>query len=168
MLLLYTILTYLISLLYLISCIFYFINLQQALTLCDKKNRNLDPGLVWLSLIPFFNWVCNWIILFRVKKSLMNEFNSRGLEIKIVRDAFVVGLTEMILFTSNVIISIIYFFVLIVEMIQMLLENNAEYFNTYNSPTSMDILIQIVFLCQIIFFIFYWIRIYRCRLLLSK
>ena len=51
-------------------------------------------------------------------------------EKKIVRDAFVVGLTEMILFTSNVIISIIYFFVLIVEMIQMLLENNAEYFNT--------------------------------------
>tara|TARA_Y100000739_G_C20601634_1_gene463273 strand:+ start:1722 stop:2165 length:444 start_codon:yes stop_codon:yes gene_type:complete len=147
--------------------------LQQALTLCDKKNRNLDPGLVWLSLIPFFNWVWNWIILFRVKKSLMNEFNSRGLEIKIVRDAFVVGLAEMILLTSNIIISIIYFFILIVDMIQMLLENNAEYFNTYNnsifeSPTAMDILIQIVFLCQIIFYIFYWIRIYRCRLVLSK
>tara|TARA_B100000073_G_scaffold343124_1_gene347347 strand:+ start:695 stop:1096 length:402 start_codon:yes stop_codon:yes gene_type:complete len=133
----------------------------------------LDPGLVWLSLIPFFNWVWNWIILFRVKKSLMNEFNSRGLDIKFVRDAFVVGFSEMILFTTKIIIEIIYLFVVIIDMIQMLLENNAEYFNTYNdsifeTPTIFDILIQIIFLCQIIFFIFYWIRIYRCRLLLSK
>jgi hypothetical protein len=57
--------------------IFYLLTLQKALGRVSARNRLMEPGLVWLLLIPLFNIVWNFFIVTRVPDSLRNEFRDR-------------------------------------------------------------------------------------------
>ena len=63
----------------LIPVVFYLLTLQNALNKCAPASRAMDPALVWLSLIPFFNLVWNFLVVMKVAKSLANEYARRGL-----------------------------------------------------------------------------------------
>src|SRR5262245_57637499 len=63
-----------------IMVVFYLLTLQKALTRVSPRNRLMDPGLVWLNLIPIFNIIWAFFIAIRVPGSLKNEFRSRGLD----------------------------------------------------------------------------------------
>jgi hypothetical protein len=59
--------------------ILFLMSLSKCLAAVSSRNRKMEPGQVWLNLIPFFNYV--WLILtiLRVSESLENEYESRGL-----------------------------------------------------------------------------------------
>ena len=61
----------------LIPKIFFLITVQKSLSRCAMQNRAMEPGLVWLSLIPIFSLVWNFIIVINVSKSLAAEFAAR-------------------------------------------------------------------------------------------
>ncbi len=63
----------------LVVVIFYLLTLQRALTRCSPENRAMQPGMVWLSLIPCFNLVWQFFIVINVAKSLGAEFKKRGI-----------------------------------------------------------------------------------------
>lgn len=69
----------LIFLTMLIIYIFYLLSLSKCLKKVQPENRAMEPGLVWLSLIPVFSLVWNFFIVIQLKESLSNEFNSRRL-----------------------------------------------------------------------------------------
>jgi hypothetical protein len=56
----------------------YLLTLQTALSRVAPRNRLMEPGMVWLSLIPCFNIVWAFFIASRVPGSLRNEFMDRG------------------------------------------------------------------------------------------
>jgi len=58
--------------------IFFLLTLQRALGRCRPQNRTMEPGLVWLNLIPFFNIVWQFVTVSKVATSLNNEFRTRG------------------------------------------------------------------------------------------
>jgi hypothetical protein len=58
--------------------VFYLLTLQKALSRVSRRNRLMEPGMVWLSLIPLFNIVWNFFIVTRIPDSLRNEFRDRG------------------------------------------------------------------------------------------
>ncbi len=51
-----------------------------ALSAVAPKNRDLDPGMVFLLLIPCFGLIWWIILVMRVSSSLDKEFADRGLE----------------------------------------------------------------------------------------
>lgn len=57
--------------------VFYLLTLQKAISRCSPQNQAMAPGLVWLSLIPFFSIVWNFFVVINVAKSLGAEFQSR-------------------------------------------------------------------------------------------
>ena len=59
--------------------IFFLLSLSKCLQAVAPENRKMEPGMVWLNLIPLFNYV--WLILtiLRVAESLENEYRSRGM-----------------------------------------------------------------------------------------
>jgi|SRR5579883_2792037 len=57
--------------------IFFFLTLHKALGRCQPRNRTMEPGLVWLNLIPLFDFVWMFITVIRVSESLENEFRDR-------------------------------------------------------------------------------------------
>ena len=63
----------------LVPLVFYLLTLQKALSRCSVESRVMDPGLVWLTLIPVFNLVWQFFIVSNVAASLHNEFVRRGI-----------------------------------------------------------------------------------------
>ena len=63
----------------LVPLVFYLLTLQKALSRCSVESRAMDPGLVWLTLIPVFNLVWQFFIVSNVAASLHNEFVRRGI-----------------------------------------------------------------------------------------
>ena len=65
---------------YLIPLIFFLMTLQKCLKRCSPQSRTMAPGKVWLMLIPLFNFVWQFNIVFQVASTLENEFRLRNME----------------------------------------------------------------------------------------
>jgi hypothetical protein len=63
----------------LIAGIFYILTLQKALNRCAPENRAMQPGLVWLLLIPCFYLVWHFFVVINMAKSLGAKFQKRGI-----------------------------------------------------------------------------------------
>src|SRR5580658_10340550 len=57
---------------------FYLLTLSKALKQCDPERRTLEPGLLWLYLIPLVDLVWHFFIVSRMAESLKREFRRRG------------------------------------------------------------------------------------------
>lgn len=68
-----------VCMLCLLPTIFYLLTLQKALGKCAPGVRTMEPGLVWLNLIPLVNLVFNFFIVFALSDSLRGEYARRGL-----------------------------------------------------------------------------------------
>ena len=63
----------------LIPAIFYLLTLQNALAKCAPVSRTMEPGMVWLSIIPLFSMIWNFFVVMALAKSLGNEYRRRGI-----------------------------------------------------------------------------------------
>ena len=60
----------------LIPTLFFYITQQKTLKAIQPANRLMEPGMVWLQLIPLFGFAWQFIVVTRIADSLKNEFNS--------------------------------------------------------------------------------------------
>lgn len=67
----------LLILCWLVAMIFFLIAQQNTLKAIKPQNRRIQPGEVWLQLIPLFNLVWQFIVVARVSDSIRNEINDR-------------------------------------------------------------------------------------------
>jgi len=66
-------------LIWLIPTIFFLLTLQKALTRVATERRTMNPPMVWLSLIPFFNVIWNFMVVNALSKSLGAELTARNI-----------------------------------------------------------------------------------------
>ena len=59
--------------------VFFLLTLSRALGHCAPHNRTMEPGTVWLNLIPVFNWVWMFITVTKVSETLKYEYRERGM-----------------------------------------------------------------------------------------
>ena len=64
---------------YLAALIFFLIAQQNTLKSIKPHNRKMQPGEVWLQLIPVFNLIWQFIVVGRISDSIRNEINDRNL-----------------------------------------------------------------------------------------
>jgi hypothetical protein len=57
----------------------YIALLVRLLKKCSPSSRTMQPGMVWLLLIPVFNIVWSFLVVSALGKSLGNEFTLRGI-----------------------------------------------------------------------------------------
>ena len=57
--------------------IFFLLTLSRCLTAIKERNRDMEPGLVWLNLIPCVNLVWIFFIIIKIGSSLRNEYRYR-------------------------------------------------------------------------------------------
>jgi len=86
----------------LIPAIFYLLTMQKALNRCAPESRAMQPGMVWLMLIPLFNLVWHFFVVLNMAKSLEAEFGRRGLSIE-PEPGKTLGLTMCILTCCGII-----------------------------------------------------------------
>src|SRR5262245_53392229 len=59
--------------------ILFLMTLSKCLHQVAPQNRRMEPGQVWLNLIPLFSIVWIFITVLRIAESLDNEYYDRGL-----------------------------------------------------------------------------------------
>jgi hypothetical protein len=57
----------------------YIASLSAVIQKCSPGSRTMDPGMVWLMLIPFFGFIWQFAVARAVARSLENEYRLRGL-----------------------------------------------------------------------------------------
>ncbi len=90
-------------LLCIIPMIFYLITMQNTFNEISPENRKMEAGLVWLTLIPLFGLVWQFIIVNRMADSLKLEFAKRNIKEVEDRPGISIGLTFCILFCCSII-----------------------------------------------------------------
>jgi len=58
----------------------YIMTLSNALKKCSPAARTMQPGMMWLLLIPLLNLVWNFLAVNAISDSLGNEFRLRGMQ----------------------------------------------------------------------------------------
>jgi hypothetical protein len=59
--------------------IWFYVTAYQALSAVSPRNRDMEPGAIFLMLIPLFGIVWYFFVIIRVADSLQREFDDRGL-----------------------------------------------------------------------------------------
>lgn len=60
-----------------IPYIFFLLAQQNTLKAIQPQNRLMQPGEVWLQLIPFFGWIWQFTVVSRIADSICNEYKSQ-------------------------------------------------------------------------------------------
>jgi hypothetical protein len=81
----------------LIPTIFYLLTLQNTLHEVSIENRKMQPGMVWLALIPLFGIIWQFIIVNNIADSLRAEFSQRNINVGEDRPGIGIGLAYCIL-----------------------------------------------------------------------
>ena len=64
------------------AAILVLVRSMQALQEVRKRNRTMEPGMVWLTLIPFFGIVWIFMVVTKTADALADEFDDRRLRSK--------------------------------------------------------------------------------------
>lgn len=83
--------------------IFYLLTVQNTLYEVSPENRKMPPPQVWLSLIPLFGIVWQFILINRVADSLQAEFAAKNIEQREARPGYSIGIAYCILFACMLI-----------------------------------------------------------------
>jgi hypothetical protein len=85
----------------LIVLIFFLLSLQKNLNAISESNRTMNPPMVWLNLIPLFNW--GWMIYTAIKisESLEKELTARNISFD-AKPAYALGLTFSIMNATGI------------------------------------------------------------------
>ena len=86
----------------LLPMIFFLLHLQKLLTRCKTADKMI-PGLVWLNLIPLFNFGWIFYTVSCVIDSLKIEFKSRDLEADDPQFGYSIGLAYCITWVCSII-----------------------------------------------------------------
>lgn len=86
-----------------IPLIFYLLTLQNTLSEVSQENRRMQPGQVWLTLIPVFGVIWQFIIVNNLADSLKAEFSKRNIINNENRPGISIGLTYCILICCSII-----------------------------------------------------------------
>lgn len=62
---------------FLVPMILFLLTQQNTLKAIRPDHRRIQPGEVWLQLIPLFNIVWQFIVVSRISESIRNEINGR-------------------------------------------------------------------------------------------
>ena len=68
--------------LFIIPCIFFLITLQNTLKAISPENRKMVPVNVWLMMIPFFNFIWQFVLVKKVSQSISAECVSLNIPVK--------------------------------------------------------------------------------------
>jgi hypothetical protein len=84
-------------LLVLVPGILYILTLRNTLLKCSPQSRTIDPGKLWLLLIPIFNLGWHFVVVSNMSSSLSKEFALRGIPSKDHEPGKMLGLAMCIL-----------------------------------------------------------------------
>lgn len=88
---------------FLVPTLLYILTLQKALRKCSPASRTMEPGMMWLLLVPLASFVFSFLAVNAISHSLRNEFDRRGILPADHTPARTLGLAMSVCFCCSVI-----------------------------------------------------------------
>lgn len=85
-----------ITALVLVLYFFYLSMLSSLLREISPENRRMNPGMVWLLLVPIFNLIWTFVVVKNISASVKDEFESRGVSLNEQNPGYNIGLVMSI------------------------------------------------------------------------
>ena len=105
-----------LALLFFAIIVKFFIHLHTLISKCKLENIKMEPGLVWLNLIPIFNLGWIFYTTIKIRDTLEAEFKSRNIKSDDPRFAYSIGFAHCVTLACSI-IPFIGFFTLIASFI---------------------------------------------------
>ena len=96
-----SIILFVVAFIYLIAQILFLVTLQNTVAAVDRRNRHLNPGQVFLMLIPIFNYLWVYWMVTRIADSIEDELRARKMPTPLNRPGYNVGLGYAISLTAG-------------------------------------------------------------------
>jgi hypothetical protein len=77
--------------------------LSGVLSKCSPTSRTMQPGMVWLLIIPFVHIIWNFFVISALARSLRNEFNLRNIQVADAEPGKSVGIAMAICGACNMV-----------------------------------------------------------------
>jgi hypothetical protein len=87
----------------LLPAVFYILTLTRALNKCSSSSKTIEPGMLWLLLVPFVNIVWHFFVVLGMAKSLNNEFRLRNMQLADPMPGQSIGIAMCICGTCSII-----------------------------------------------------------------
>jgi len=84
-----------------IASIFLYLQGMNLLNACSAENRKMEPGMVWLGMIPYFGLGWTFYAIIMIRDTLKLEFHRRNLQTNSPEFDFPLGLTASILLVCS-------------------------------------------------------------------
>lgn len=138
---------------------FFCYSITKILDHISYENRSIQPKMIWLLLIPGFNWIWNFVVATKLSLSIKKEMEARDFDIS-GKPTFMQGILYAIISVISVIPSIV---------IRLSAKTPEEMINATKAiPENLSIVIEVIGIIQIILFITYWSRISWYRNILEN
>lgn len=89
-----------------IIAVLFLVSLQNTIKAAAPENRMMNPGLVWIQLIPFVGAVYSFIVAGKVADTIAAEYKSKGQMLPVARPTYSLGMTfavfSVILYVLNI------------------------------------------------------------------
>lgn len=95
---------FVVLLVMLIPGIFFLISLSKTLKAISPENRRMQPGQVWLLLIPVFNLAWIFITVGRIADSIKSECERLNIAVDESRPTYGIGLVMSILYVTGTVL----------------------------------------------------------------
>ncbi|WP_069660059.1 hypothetical protein [Arcticibacter eurypsychrophilus] len=129
---------------------FFCYSITKVLDHIAEENRSIQPKMIWLLLIPGFNWIWNFVVATKLSLSIKKEMEARDFDVS-GKPTFMQGILYAIISVISVIPSI---------MIRLSAKTPEELINATKAiPENLSIVIEVIGIIQIILFITYWSKI---------
>ena len=134
--------------------VLFLLNLHKTLKAVREPNREMSPGMVWLNLIPVFNYVWAIIMVQRIGNSLEREYEARGR--RTADEGF--GRTAGTIWAWGAVVS------LVITIVQYALQ-----FADMMIPSMLVSLLGMpISIALLVCFILYWVQTYQYRKRLAE
>lgn len=136
--------------------IWFFINLQSAMNTVSLKNRKIEGALVWLNLIPLFNFIWPFIFNSALSESYKKEFLTKGIDYEVSVKS---GIVYPILILVSIFVPVIFYLPLLTFS-----PYDRDYFSYFNFFSIVSSVIY--FLASIgsyISLIIFWIEVNKLK-----
>ncbi len=141
-----------------IVAILFLLSLQSTLKAATPGNRRMQPGLVWIQLLPLIGLVYSFIVARKVSDTIVAEYRSKGQHLASTKPTYGVGVV-LALFSIIVTVVSIYFG-LTFGRVETIPVAQGEIVVYRNSPDekAFAALLGIVSLTWFVLFIIYWVQ----------
>jgi hypothetical protein len=134
--------------------ILFLLNLHRTLNEVRERNREMQPGLVWLNLIPLFNIVWTIITVKKVSNSIEKEYEDRGWR---TADEGFARTTGMIWAWGNV-----------ASLVLSIIQNAAQFADQAPIAMLISLLSLPVSLAILVCWIMFWVQTHQYKVRLRE